>query len=58
MGTDVVDAGTHLCGVSTGREAGFATSVKIEKLAGPGSQVESEFLDLNHTGNRMILVSF
>jgi hypothetical protein len=29
----------------------------IEKFAGAGRQVLSEFLDLNHTSNSMILVS-
>jgi hypothetical protein len=31
--------------------------VMIEKFAGSSGQVMSEFLDLNHTGKSMILVS-
>jgi hypothetical protein len=29
----------------------------IEKLAGAGGKAMSEFLDLNHTGGSMVLVS-
>jgi len=36
---------------------GWITSVMIEKFAGVGGLVGSEFLDLNHTSNSMILVS-
>ena len=34
-----------------------STSVMIEKFACAGGKVWSEFLDLNHTGRAMILVS-
>ena len=39
------------------QENGIAPSVMIEKFAGACDMVLSEFLDLNHTSNTMILVS-
>jgi hypothetical protein len=39
------------------RSANSAGSVMIEKFACAGGKVGSEFLDLNHTTDSMILVS-